>query len=272
MAWPQTVAPKPDATQAVAIAMKGAHVLFTATISGDYATVIDLTWPAAVREIGARDKAVALTEATMSQLRSRGIVLRNYHIGEPGALFAEGNYAFVVIPVEIEMTVPDGRLISGSYLLGISSDGNTWKFLDGTGLQDTGYRARVLPRLPPNLVLPALRPPKQLPRDRIDGKLVGEWQSSAPESVHLKFTQDGTLEGYYKSLSYASAGTDHQAYWAISANGTELYLSTGSGYGPGMVGLNARPHKIIELTSDKFVVEWGSEEFRSRTVEFHRVK
>jgi len=53
------------------------------------------------------------------------------------------------------MTMPKGRVLANSYLLGVSTDGGTtWKFADGGAVSDAAMRAKILPKLPEKLKLP----------------------------------------------------------------------------------------------------------------------
>src|SRR5205085_2945252 len=95
-------------------------------------------------------------EKAMKQMSDQGFSLKSYWIGEPGEFFTEANNTFVVVPTKLEMTVPGGRMMNKSYLLGISPDGGKmWTFVDGAGLHDQASRDKVLPKLPAKLVLPA---------------------------------------------------------------------------------------------------------------------
>lgn len=114
----------------------------------------------------------------------------------------------------------------------------------------------------------------------MEDKLVGEWQSSKPESIHFKIEKKGNYASdFHNGFSFSvNDGTTYTQYWCIgnSELGTMLYRSSG---GPGGMGLND-PHlmntfssanKIIDLTSDRLVLEWFVNN-EKRVVEFKRVK
>lgn len=96
----------------------------------------------------------------------------------------------------------------------------------------------------------------------MENKLVGEWQSNGPEAVHLAIAKEGTdEEGYHRGLSYTRGGPTYNAYWAITndARGALLWISSGSMLSnppAGMRHANAIRHRIVELTSERLVVEW----------------
>jgi len=96
----------------------------------------------------------------------------------------------------------------------------------------------------------------------MENTLVGEWQSNGPESVRLVIAKEGTdNEGYHRGFSYTRDGRTYTAYWAITSDsrGRTLWISSGSMLSnppPGMGHMNAIRHNIVELTSERFVVEW----------------
>lgn len=114
----------------------------------------------------------------------------------------------------------------------------------------------------------------------LDSKLVGEWQSTGPESVQLTFTQDRTdNEGFHSVASFTHGGQSSSWYWATSndSQGTILWISPGSilsSPAKGMGHLNALRHKIVELSSNKLVIDWvrfGSGAWRMEgVVTFHK--
>ena len=114
----------------------------------------------------------------------------------------------------------------------------------------------------------------------VEWRIVGEWQSAEPESVHFKIQNIGDYDGgYHAGFVYAQAGTTYAAgYWAIynHKQGTCLHVSYPLG---GVTGLGGdRLHdqslcfKIYELTSDKLVIDWGIYPSPTKKLEFHRVK
>lgn len=143
---------------------KLAESIGEATIKGNSSKVIDQTFDKAVQILGGREKGISAMNSAMRRMRQSGVAIVGYKIGEPGPVMAEGKYSFCVVPATLEMNVPKARLVSKSYLLGISSDaGKTWKFLDGAGLKDLEMRNRVLPKLPAGLTLPEIPMPEIIP-------------------------------------------------------------------------------------------------------------
>jgi hypothetical protein len=140
---------------------KKAQVIGDATVKGDYAKVVDSTYPKVVEIIGGQEKMVALIEKSMNQMKAQGFTLISFQAGEPKELLTEGDSTFAVVPTITKLTAPGGKLIARSYLLGVSSDsGKTWKFVDGAGLQQKEVRDKVLPKLPAKLLLPEKQTPE----------------------------------------------------------------------------------------------------------------
>ena len=153
----QAQEPSKDAVKKLALEMG------QATIDGDYTKVIDNTHPASVKLLGGREKAIETIEALMKQIKDKGFVITKYEIGDPGEFYTEGDNTFIVLPTKLEMTFPKGKILSKSYLLGISSDkAKTWGFIDGAGLEGKGkeVRDKLLPKMPALLKLPEKSEPE----------------------------------------------------------------------------------------------------------------
>ena len=55
-----------------------------ATLKDDYETIIDLTHPKVVKEMGGRDKALDAAKQIMKELRAKGFKVTSFAAGEPG--------------------------------------------------------------------------------------------------------------------------------------------------------------------------------------------
>jgi hypothetical protein len=149
------------ATSKTVVVKQKAVEVGQAFLKGDYAKVADLTYPKIVEALGGREKMITATEAAVKRLRAQGITFKSYAVKEPSEFLTEGTNTFTVVPTVIEMTIPGGRSISRSFLLGVSPDsGKTWTFADGTGLQSQPDREKLLPKLPAALKLPAEQEPE----------------------------------------------------------------------------------------------------------------
>ena len=146
------------------VVRKLAEEIGKATIAGDFAKVIDQTYPTAIEQIGGREKAIEITTNSMKQMKAQGISVEKFEAGEPSKPSTASSNTFVVVPTVVEMKLPVGRVRVKSFMLGISTDGQkTWKFLDGAGLQKKDFRGKMLPKLPADLKLPEISKPEFVP-------------------------------------------------------------------------------------------------------------
>lgn len=145
---------------------KLADAMGEATLKGEYARVVDYTYPPLVEKMGGREKLIAFLQTEMKKLKDQRIEIRSFKTGALSEFYTEGNFTFILVPTTTELTIPDGRVVLESYLLGISSNaGKTWSFMDGAGLELKEQR-ELLPKLPAKLKLPERKIPKV---ERTDG-------------------------------------------------------------------------------------------------------
>ena len=138
-----------------------AEEMAEATIQGDFGRVVDYTYSPALKKAPPRKEMIKLIEDTFKRMKDNGFLLTKYEVGDPGRFHTQGDNTFVIIPATAEMKFSAGKIITNSYLLGISSDsGKSWKFVDGQGLADTNGRDSVLPPMPATLTLPIVGKPK----------------------------------------------------------------------------------------------------------------
>ena len=146
---------------------KLATSMVEATLKGEYAKVIDHTYSKVVDLLGGREAAIKTTETAMKQIKDQGLVIKEFKVGEPGEFVSDETNTFVVIPTNTEMTLPLGTVKMKSYLLGISPDkGKTWTFIDGSGLQNSTFKEKILPKVPEKLKLPELAKPEIIPNKK----------------------------------------------------------------------------------------------------------
>jgi len=141
---------------------KLAQGLARATIKGNFETVIELTYPKVVAVLGGKQKAIEGVKRQMTILAQRGIKIASYEVGEPGKAHTAGKNTFVIVPTKMEMSLPGGKLIVKSYLLGISGEASKggWRFVDGAGMRNEAARAKFLPKFPSTLKLPPQAQPQ----------------------------------------------------------------------------------------------------------------
>lgn len=144
-----------------AVVKKLVEEIRDATLKGDYTRVVDSTYDSFVKELGGRKKAITTITSMMNQMKANGVTLKAYGVGEPGTFHVEGNNTFVVIPTTLKMTIPNGKMSTKSFLLGISPDkGKSWKFVDGAGFAQNKVKIiKMLPKMPAKLKIPEMEKP-----------------------------------------------------------------------------------------------------------------
>jgi hypothetical protein len=83
--------------------------------------------------------------------------------------------------------------------------------------------------------------------------------------------------GYRDGLSVTSNGTTYAPqYWRLRHVGQDTFLDISNGVVSGAAlsggAVDALPHKVIELTSDKLVLKWDGHGGNSGVYEFRRVQ
>jgi hypothetical protein len=141
-----------------------------ALISGNYARLVDLTYPKLVEMIGGRDKMIEMLRSGNEDMKAHGSAILGAEVSEPKEIVVAGDKQFAIVPMVVRMHVPEGTLRSNGYLIALSEDhGNTWKFIDGAGLHKGAVTeretlAQIVPGFPAQLSLPAWKPPVLEPK------------------------------------------------------------------------------------------------------------
>jgi len=158
----QSGAERPDlGRQEIGTVRRLAESMVNATMSGDYARVVDNTYEPVVKELGGRDAAIKVASDAMQQLKDEHFEIKSYFVGTPEGLHSDQGVTFTIVPTRMEMQAPDAHIVARGYLLALSEDaGKTWKFVDGSGLADAAFRDHVLPKLPADFTLPELQKPE----------------------------------------------------------------------------------------------------------------
>jgi hypothetical protein len=129
-----------------------------ALIKEDFAKVADLTHPRVVKLMGGRDKMIATLATGMKAMKAQGFAPRSAKVDEPSDPVAAGPDLFVVVPYQLEIKVPGGKLLQKSFVIGVSGDrGKSWSFVNGD--LDVKQVKAVLPHLPEKLKLPEKQKP-----------------------------------------------------------------------------------------------------------------
>jgi hypothetical protein len=141
-----------------------------AITSGNYARLVDLTYPKLVELMGGRDKMIEMLRRGAQDMKAQGSVILGAEVAEPKEVVTVGDKQFAIVPMIVRVQVPEGTLRSKGFLIAVSEDrGNTWRFIDGAGLHKTqgGERealAQILPGFPTQISLPSWEPPVMEPK------------------------------------------------------------------------------------------------------------
>lgn len=150
-----------DATTVKLIKEK-AQAMLTATLNGDYETVVKSTYEPALQTLGGREGALKTIKEQMDQMKASGMKITKCKLEAPQKIHRTADMEFVIVPTTTEIDIPNATVDAKSYLLGISSDqGKSWKFVDGAGLAS---KPKWLPQLPEGFELPKLSNPKVTPK------------------------------------------------------------------------------------------------------------
>ena len=131
--------------------------------SGNYARLVELTYPKIVEMIGGRDKMIETLRRGSEDMKAHGSAILGAEVSEPKEVVTVGGRQFAILPMTVRVRVPDGTLRSTGFLIAVSEDhGKTWTFIDRAGLKEK--LAQVLPEFPPQLLLPPREQPVLEPK------------------------------------------------------------------------------------------------------------
>jgi hypothetical protein len=125
----------------------------------DFNSYLKYTYPKIIEMIGGKQKMIEMLEKGSKEMESEGIGFLKVTFGEPSQIITEKNELQCTLPQIIEMKVPNGRLVTNSILIAISTDnGKNWSFIDTSG-KDIMSMKRILPNLSKDLIIPTQEQP-----------------------------------------------------------------------------------------------------------------
>jgi hypothetical protein len=131
-----------------------------ALVSGDLDKFVGWTHPKLVQAMGGRERLVELLKTGQKEMAKQGIQLLSASIQSRVELAQGGDDRFAIVPYDLEMSVPAGRALVRTWLLGVSPDqGKTWTFIDGGKLNAAAIK-EYFPNFPGKLALPAKQQPQ----------------------------------------------------------------------------------------------------------------
>jgi len=125
----------------------------------DFKSFAKFTYPKIVEMMGGEQKMIEVMEKGSKEMESEGTSFLNVTIGEPTKIITMENELQCMLQQTIEMKVPNGRLITKSTLIAISTDnGKNWYFVDTSG-KDIQAMKEALPNLSGELIIPEKQQP-----------------------------------------------------------------------------------------------------------------
>ncbi|TFF34422.1 hypothetical protein [Mucilaginibacter psychrotolerans] len=114
-----------------AVVKKQATVVADALVKGDYATVVNHTYPKALQLGGGKAKMLQMMTTGMQQMAAQGVSFESATVGTPSKFYKAGTEIHCLVPEHISMKVGGSTMKVNSNLLAVSSNkGKTWSFLD----------------------------------------------------------------------------------------------------------------------------------------------
>ncbi len=141
------------------IIKKQAEIMAKLLLEKDFSSFTKFTYPKIVEMLGGKQKMIDILKRNSKEMLSKGIDFKNVTIDEPSRIFNKGKELQCTIPQTIEMKVPNGRLITKSTLIAISTDnGKNWYFVDTSG-KNIQTMKKTLPNLSEELEIPEKKQP-----------------------------------------------------------------------------------------------------------------
>ena len=123
-------------------------------IEKNYPEYLQFVHPKIVKLVGGNDKMIEVVSKSIKQIEDQGFSLKSLTIGSPSGIISTSNELQSIIPQTLELKNQTGKLITTTYLLGLSNDnGKTWFFID-TGGKSIEQLKKVFPSLSNELIMP----------------------------------------------------------------------------------------------------------------------
>lgn len=130
----------------------------------DFPTFSKYMHPKVLEMAGGTSKLIRQMDTMNVMAKQFGAEIKKINIGYPGTIVTYKKQLQTVIPEITELTSAFGDVAMETSLIAISDDeGKTWKFID-TSMTNVKELKKAMPDLSPNLVIPAMKPPKFTPK------------------------------------------------------------------------------------------------------------
>jgi len=133
---------------------RDAEQIVKAIFVGDFKTVLNYTYPEALKAVGGTEMMIETIKKGMAELKTQGATFKNAIVGEPGEFIKTQGKLFSIVPEEIFLNVNGKTFYGKSALLAISLDnGVNWYFIDGGRLSEEKIQT-LFPETDHKLVMP----------------------------------------------------------------------------------------------------------------------
>lgn len=130
-----------------------------AFIGGDYTTFANYTYPKLLAAMGGANKMAATLIKVTNDMKLKGMSFNAITFDEPSKIVKSGKELQATIAQHTDIKVPDGRTVTTSTLIAISTDnGINWTFVDTSNKNIAALR-KVMPNLSPSITIPSQQPP-----------------------------------------------------------------------------------------------------------------
>jgi len=128
-------------------------------LAKDYTAFAKFTYPPVKKMAGSEEKLIELLKSSIANLESQGISIINCSVENPEKIIHFKNTLQCTLIQNIEMKVPNGRMMAKSALIGISANnGKNWTFVDTHG-SDLKTLQKNIPGLSNSLNIPEKQEP-----------------------------------------------------------------------------------------------------------------
>ena len=137
--------------------------MYDAFRKGRLDAFVSYTYPAVVKQMGGKEKMIALLQKGRADMEKEGFRFVSGGVASPVQIVKAGAEIHALLPLTQVLAAPGGELHLTGHVLGISSDGAAWTFIDSGNLTPDTVR-ELLPKFNPELKLPPKTEPKFVPK------------------------------------------------------------------------------------------------------------
>jgi hypothetical protein len=136
-----------------------ANKMAQAFIRGDYKTFVLYNYKPMVQGSGGATKMEQSLAKVVNDMKLKGMSFNNITFDEPSKIVKSGKELQATIAQHTHIKVPNGRAVSTSTLIAISTDnGNNWTFIDTSNKSIEALR-KAMPNLSTAITIPPPQPP-----------------------------------------------------------------------------------------------------------------